>query len=632
MKEEKNIGQLPPNWTWVTLGEVCEKISNGANTKQFDEKIGFPISRIETIWNENIDLNRVKYINENDPEFIDKYSLKKDDILFSHINSDIHLGKTAIFKNQVSTLIHGTNLLLIRLKKDVSSDFFNYQFKYKRKKGEFIAIAQKSVNQSSINQQKLKSIKFILPPFEVQKDIISKIEELFSELDKGIEQLKTIRKQLKNYRQAVLKWAFEGRLTNEVVKDKELPKGWKIEILKSVCNIIGGVTKGRDFKGKETIYLPYLRVANVQDGYLDLKEIKKIEVLTTDKEKYKLLIGDILYTEGGDKDKLGRGTIWRGEIKDCIHQNHIFRARPISDNFNSQYISYYSQTKSAKNYFFKHGKQTTNLASINLTILSNLPIPICSINEQIKIVQEIESRLSVADKMEETINQSLQQAEALRQSILKKAFEGKLVATDTIEAVKETAKVIPLERKVLAGKIIHLLHDDKYFGLTKFQKILYLVENFSGVTYETNFIQERAGPYDKEFTIAFRKEMQEKDWLQEVQKGSITKFIPGENIGSLIKNYAGYFREKGKEIVFVIQQLKDKTTHEAELIATLYGVWNNRLIKKKPIKIDLLVVDFFNWSPKKIEEFQAEEVVATYKWMKEIKFVPRGFGKVIGTY
>ncbi|MBI4945367.1 MAG: restriction endonuclease subunit S, partial [Bacteroidetes bacterium] len=135
MSEEKNI---PKHWEIKKLGDICDKMSNGANVKQSEEKIGYPISRIETIWNETIDLDRVKYIAENNSEFKEKYALKKGDILFSHINSDLHLGKTAIYKNQTDVLIHGINLLLIRLKKDVSTDFLNYQFKLKRSRGEFI--------------------------------------------------------------------------------------------------------------------------------------------------------------------------------------------------------------------------------------------------------------------------------------------------------------------------------------------------------------------------------------------------------------------------------------------------------------------------------------------------------------
>jgi type I restriction enzyme, S subunit len=205
-----------------------------------------------------------------------------------------------------------------------------------------------------------------------------------------------------------------------------------------------------------------------------------------------------------------------------------------------------------------------------------------------------------------------------------------LIATETIETIKQTAKVIPIERKVLAGKIIHLLNDDRYFGLTKFQKILYLVENYTQVSYDTNFIQERAGPYDKAFTTAFRKEMQEQEWFMEEQSGSITKFITDSKVGSLIKDFAKYFRSNGAKISFVLLQLKDKSTHDAELIATLYAVWNNRLIAKKPIKIELLIEDFFNWSAKKKEEFHEGEIKEMFYWMKDINLVPSGFGKVIG--
>ena len=337
--------------------------------------------------------------------------------------------------------------------------------------------------QPNISQTILKNLDIVIPPLPEQHRIVAKIEALFSSLDKGIETLQTAQQQLKVYRQAVLKWAFEGKLSSTLIKEDsldyhdsrnsaknqgdqanptnqgadkgELPEGWKWIILKEICEIRGGVTKGRNFRDKKTVHLPYLRVANVQDGYLDLNVIKDIEALETDLEKYRLLFGDILYTEGGDRDKLGRGTIWKNEVDNCIHQNHIFRARPLSDRSDSKFISYYSQTKEAKNYFLKHGKQTTNLASINITVLSNLPIPIPStLEEQLSIVAEIESRLSVCDKIEETITQSLQQSEALRQSILKKAFEGKLVPQNPAdEPASVLLERIRAEREVQPAKV-----------------------------------------------------------------------------------------------------------------------------------------------------------------------------------
>jgi len=364
---------------------------------------------------------------------------------------------------------------------------FLNQFSYK----EYVTgTTRLKLNQSSMNNIPIK-----LAPLPEQYRIVSKIEELFSDLDNGIEQLKTAQQQLKIYRQAVLKWAFEGKLTEkwrknyhvepaekllEQIKEErekqyqqslkvwqkslkeweskgkegkrplkprkpmdlppltetdqaelpKLPDGWHWLKLGNFTDIVGGVTKGRKLEGKKTITLPYLRVANVQDGFLDLSKIKYIDVLPDDLYRYKLDFGDILYTEGGDKDKLGRGTVWRNEIKACIHQNHIFRARPFQELTLPYFIAYFSQTKTAKNYFFKNAKQTVNLASINITVLSNLPVSICSYQEQHQIVQEIETRLSVCDNIEANIEESLQKAEALRQSILKKAFEGKLVPQD----------------------------------------------------------------------------------------------------------------------------------------------------------------------------------------------------------
>jgi type I restriction enzyme S subunit len=367
-------------------------------------------------------------------------------------------------------------------------------------------------NVPQINNKDIEPLHFPIAPLPEQRAIVAKIEQLFSELDNGIANLKKAQEQLKVYRQAVLKKAFEGEFTKawrakqsrlptaeelleqikraretfyqqrvegwalevdiweannkedkkpakpkipkelppltkeELEKLAELPENWQFTRLGELAELVGGVTKGRKLEGKELVSLPYLRVANVQDGYLDLSEIKYIDVLPEDLKKYRLEYGDILYTEGGDKDKLGRGTIWKDEIEECIHQNHVFRARLYSIISSPRFVAYYSQTKAAKNYFYSNAKQTTNLASINMTVLSNLPIPVISSAEQHQIVQEIESRLSVCDKVEETIKESLVKAEALRQSILKKAFEGELLTEQELETCRQAPDWEPAEQ------------------------------------------------------------------------------------------------------------------------------------------------------------------------------------------
>ena len=215
------------------------------------------------------------------------------------------------------------------------------------------------------------------------------------------------------YRQAVISAAFPEMTDENTVR------------LDEIADISGGITKGRDLSKQETVHLPYLRVANVQNGYLDLSQMKTIELKVSEKEKYLLRSGDVLYTEGGDRDKLGRGTVWNDEIPNCVHQNHVFKARLDLKKANPRYVAYWSMSAFARNYFYNKGKQSVNLASINKTVLSALTLPLPSLPEQEATLREIESRLSVCDSIEKTVDTALQQAEAMRQSILKKAFEGK---------------------------------------------------------------------------------------------------------------------------------------------------------------------------------------------------------------
>ena len=190
------------------------------------------------------------------------------------------------------------------------------------------------------------------------------------------------------------------------------------------------MTKGRRYRASESLKsVPYLRVANVQRGYLDLTEMKLIEVSQGVADQLALVPGDILFTEGGDRDKLGRGWIWKGEIDGCIHQNHVFRARLLLNDIPPEFVSWWGNSF-GQTFFNQSGKQTTNLASINLSVLSSFPIPLAPLAEQNRIVAEVERRLSVIQQTEVLVEANLTRAERLRQSILKQAFSGKLVPQD----------------------------------------------------------------------------------------------------------------------------------------------------------------------------------------------------------
>ena len=200
--------------------------------------------------------------------------------------------------------------------------------------------------------------------------------------------------------------------------------------LGQISALKGGVTKGQRHKeGQPLVEVPYLRVANVQRGYLDLSVTKTIAVPPSTVDELRLIKGDILFNEGGDRDKLGRGWIWNDEIDDCIHQNHVFRVRLPTDDILPELISWWGNSF-GQDYFQRTGKQTTNLASINLSVLTGFPVPLPPLAEQSRIVAEVERRLSVIQQAEAAVEASLQRAERLRQSILKQAFSGQLVPQD----------------------------------------------------------------------------------------------------------------------------------------------------------------------------------------------------------
>ena len=167
----------------------------------------------------------------------------------------------------------------------------------------------------------------------------------------------------------------------------------------------------------------------MQRGWLNLAEIKTLQVTEKEAEALYLQSGDVLMNEGGDRDKLGRGWVWQGQIENCIHQNHVFRLRPRTPQIPSRYISYYSN-EFGQSYFLRSGKQTTNLASISLSKVSALPIPVAPPREMERIVQLIETAFSWLDRVAAAHENATRLLPRLDQAILTKAFRGELVPQD----------------------------------------------------------------------------------------------------------------------------------------------------------------------------------------------------------
>ena len=255
--------------------------------------------------------------------------------------------------------------------------------------------------------QQFSKVKVDIPPIPEQERIVSQIEESLSQLDSAVKTLKKTKQQLEVYRQAVLTEAFRFLSNQRSITD--------------YFDISSGLTKNSK-RNTFSTKMPYLRVANVYYDYLDLSEIKTIGVTENEIQQNLLKKEDILFVEGnGSKSQIGRVAIWDGSIENILHQNHIIKGRP-NGKMLPQYALYYLMSNYGRNQILKVASSTSGLYTLSTNKIRNLQIPYCDLVTQKKTISIIEEKISLCKSIEKTVDQSLQQSEALRQSILKQAF------------------------------------------------------------------------------------------------------------------------------------------------------------------------------------------------------------------
>ncbi len=203
----------------------------------------------------------------------------------------------------------------------------------------------------------------------------------------------------------------------------EIPAHWGLQRLKQLAEVRGGLTLGKQYSG-ELVEYPYLRVANVQDGYLKLDDVLTVEVPVSEAASNLLEYGDVLMNEGGDIDKLGRGCVWREEITPCLHQNHVFAVRPHS--INSDWLALWTSTLEAKRYFESRAKRSTNLASISGSNVKELPIPLPPIDEQLAIQQFLVGRHARLENVRSELRNSLRLLAERRSALITAAVTGQI--------------------------------------------------------------------------------------------------------------------------------------------------------------------------------------------------------------
>ncbi len=349
---------------------------------------------------------------------ITRFRLQKGDVLItkdSETPDDI--GVPAVVVDDLVDTICGYHLALIRPSDRIESMFLGYFLQSQTAKRYFLRHAT-GLTRFGLSLRAIASLPVTVPPPAEQ----AAIARILDSVDKAIELTRKAVELARVLDHSLLNRLLDYGLTSSSDQKPKRPAHWQIRKVDEVAEVGSGVTLGKDVSGSKYVELPYLRVANVQDGHLDLRVIKTVKAPIEEVDRYRLEPGDVLMTEGGDLDKLGRGTLWEGQIPDCLHQNHIFRVRANRAVLNPRFFAYVVESDIAKKYFLRVAKRTTNLASTNKTQVRAFRFPVPPLREQERIVEFIsaaKAQLRVLMRKEEALRR-------LKQSLMHDLFTGKV--------------------------------------------------------------------------------------------------------------------------------------------------------------------------------------------------------------
>ena len=315
--------------------------------------------------------------------------------------------------------------IVLRPDPDVDSRYLHHLFRSTWFVGEMVSrlrgignTENGAVRTPRINPEDFGNIPVVFPPIDEQRRIADFLDAETARID---------RLQYAHDRQLAVLAELALSRVSAVVPSKSEVAFVRLGYLAAIQSGIT-VDGNRDF-GTDAVTMPYLRVANVQNGHVDLSSVSEITIPRSAAQSATLKRGDVLMTEGGDLDKLGRGTVWLEEIKNCLHQNHVFAVRSDQRMLVPEYLALLTRTAYARSYFESTGTKTTNLASTSSSKIRDFKVPLLDVADQARISQDIDARLKDIGRLEAALNQQRFLLAERRQALITAAVTGQMDVT-----------------------------------------------------------------------------------------------------------------------------------------------------------------------------------------------------------
>lgn len=476
-EKSKSLPQLPKGWVWTRLKDICETTSGGTPSRKIKSFFDGSIP-----WLKSGELDN-KIINSAEESITKEGLMKSSAKLIPKGTLLIALYGATAGKLGILEIDAAINQAICAVSpyNGVSRNFLFWHLIQHRSE---LLNARKGGAQPNISQEIVRDILIPLAPFPEQGRIVGKVEELFTKLDAGLESLKQIKAQLQSYRHAVLKHAFEGELTKEwreAHKDEiehssvllkhiqeerrhgtrrkykeippldtsdlpKLPENWVWTRVGEISEMIQYGTSEK--AGKDPTGIPVIRMGNIHNGKLDFDDLKYFPTEWPRLRDFVLQDGDVLFNRTNSAELVGKTAVYKKHHPRAVFASYLIRVRTNKNTYDPDILAFFINSFYGRKYIASVVSQQVGQANVNGTKLSLMPIPLIPPLEQGKIMEEVERSFSVTNHSEEVVEQSLRQAERLRQSILKKAFEGKLVPQDpTDEPAKKLLERIKEERE-----------------------------------------------------------------------------------------------------------------------------------------------------------------------------------------
>jgi len=629
------------------------------------------------------------------------------DVIMAKITPCMENGKLAIVPDLKSPWAYGsTEFHVIRPKAGVEGKWIAYFLSQMSCRRDARNKMSGSAGQLRVPTAWLEALNLPIVSTNEQRRIIAKIEELFSDLDAGVAALERVRANLKRYRAAVLHAAVTGRLTeawrkqnpqteaadnllDRILKLREQrwtdhqvekfnkagkapPTGWRKKyepppvpsslfrnkLPPEWCYAsVDQLTSGSRTSGYGVLQpgddlpdgIPLVRVCDVAEGRVDEGNLKRIAPsISAQYERTVLQGGEILLTIVGT---IGRTAI----VPQSLHGANIARAVaviPTTELVEARFIELCLRESSMRTRLTKAAHEVAR-KTLNLEDVRAASLPLAPVEEQRQIIEEVDRRFSVVEAVEAEVEHGIIRAARLRQSILKRAFEGKLVPQiDGEDQPMLTSKQPPLaaslrkrgkrisqpprikrkhrkgiafDRCAVMSYAINRLGSGKHFGRTEAMKTLYLSEAWLGIDLELEPVREQMGPLDNAI-YKIENLARKQGWFTTRKAGPMIRYEVGPKIADRLAAGKRILGDKLTEFDRLLSAIEKMDTDRAELFATTFAVWNDLLLDTQSADDAAIVAGVHGWHPSKIGKFPADRIVRCIDWMKQHHFVPKGTG------